>query len=75
MRFVTPPIFCAREGSWCLPTETVYGAAGLLTDPKALTRLKALRGSDEGKPFTIHLANREDASNYLSPTERIRQAA
>ncbi len=57
-----------REGKVVvLPTETVYGAAGLLTDPKALTRLKALRGSDEGKPFTIHLANREDAAKYLSP--------
>ena len=35
-----------------LPTETVYGAAGLLGNDKALSRLKSIRGSaDSGKPF------------------------
>ena len=51
-----------------LPTETVYGAAGLLADPEALKRLKSIRGTETDTPFTIHLANAEDASSYLSDT-------
>ncbi len=51
-----------------LPTETVYGAAGLLTHPGARKRLAELRG-DEGasQPFTIHLAARDEAKRYLGP--------
>lgn len=48
-----------------LPTETVYGAAGRLDQPQAVARLKAIRGGESGKPFTIHLAHRDDAKNYL----------
>src|SRR2546421_8384509 len=49
-----------------LPTETVYGAAGVLGNDKALARLKSIRGnSDAAKPFTIHLAHREQAARYL----------
>ena len=47
-----------------LPTETVYGAAGLLGDEASLRRLTELRG-ESGKPFTIHLARRDDARRYL----------
>ncbi|HEX8523326.1 MAG TPA: Sua5/YciO/YrdC/YwlC family protein [Tepidisphaeraceae bacterium] len=47
-----------------LPTETVYGAAGLVTSANALSRLNAIRGSD-GKPFTIHVASREHAAHYI----------
>src|SRR5262249_25947996 len=50
-----------------LPTETVYGAAGLLTDAGALSRLKQIRGEGDGAPLTIHLAHCEDASRYLGP--------
>ena len=51
-----------------LPTETVYGAAGVLGNDKSAARLKAIRGSgggNNGKPFTIHLARREQAMRYL----------
>ena len=51
-----------------LPTETVYGAAGLLANDKAQARLKDIRaasGSKDNKPFTIHLAHREQAMRYL----------
>jgi protein-tyrosine phosphatase len=50
-----------------LPTETVYGAAGVLTQEAARKRLADLRGGNGGggKPFTIHLAHREDAQRYL----------
>jgi protein-tyrosine phosphatase len=49
-----------------LPTETVYGAAGVLTNEAARQRLAALRGgAADGKPYTIHLARVSDASRYL----------
>ncbi len=48
-----------------LPTETVYGAAGLLTHEGARARLTALRGGDASRPFTIHLARPEDAFAYV----------
>lgn len=48
-----------------LPTETVYGAAGLLSHDGARRRLEKLRGSTPGKPFTIHLARADDARHYL----------
>ena len=47
-----------------LPTETVYGAAGLLTIEAARRRLSDLRG-ESGKPFTIHAARRDDARPFL----------
>ena len=50
-----------------LPTETVYGAAALLTQPKSLQRLSELRGQKENRPFTIHLARPHDAERYLAP--------
>jgi L-threonylcarbamoyladenylate synthase len=51
-----------------LPTETVYGAAGVLTHETARRRLSDLRGGSaagDGKPFTIHLARVDDARRYL----------
>jgi L-threonylcarbamoyladenylate synthase len=48
-----------------LPTETVYGAAGSLTQPAAVQRLKALRPGTDGKPLTVHLADRKDAEKFI----------
>ncbi len=48
-----------------LPTETVYGAAALLTNPQARQRLQSLRGGESDTPLTIHLAKRDDAAKYL----------
>lgn len=48
-----------------LPTETVYGAAGLLTHEGARRRLSELRGGTQGSPFTLHLARAQDALQYL----------
>lgn len=47
-----------------LPTETVYGAAGVVSNDTAIDRLHAIRGKSS-KPFTIHLARREQAMRYL----------
>lgn len=56
-----------------LPTETVYGAAGLLTHPEARSRLRALRSGDGASPFTIHLAQPADAYRYLDPVDEYRE--
>jgi L-threonylcarbamoyladenylate synthase len=48
-----------------LPTETVYGAAGLLNSETARKKLIALRGGDASRPWTIHLAHADDAFAYL----------
>ncbi len=54
-----------------LPTETVYGAAGRLDQSQAVARLKAIRGGDSRKPFTIHLAHRDDAKQFLGEVGEI----
>jgi tRNA A37 threonylcarbamoyladenosine synthetase subunit TsaC/SUA5/YrdC len=54
----------ASGGIVVLPTETIYGAAGLLDRADARGRLSALRANSSG-PFTIHLARAEDAHGYL----------
>ncbi len=51
-----------------VPTETVYGFAGVLTHPDARAALGALRKSPAGKPFTVHLAEPKDAEQYLPIT-------
>src|SRR4051812_26082275 len=60
-----------------LPTETVYGAAGVLTNPAARRRLAALRGDpapdQPAKPFTIHLARRDDAFQYMGAVSELGQ--
>ncbi|HEY1922895.1 MAG TPA: Sua5/YciO/YrdC/YwlC family protein [Tepidisphaeraceae bacterium] len=48
-----------------LPTETVYGVAGVLSDPQAHATLVELRHSSAARSFTVHLARAEDALQYL----------
>ena len=57
----------SRGGVVVLPTETVYGAAGLLSNAAARERLRNLRGAADGKPLTVHLAHREQAFEFLGP--------
>jgi protein-tyrosine phosphatase len=54
-----------QGGIVVLPTETVYGAAGLLTRDPARQRLRELRGDNGGRPFTVHLADPSDAIQYI----------
>jgi protein-tyrosine phosphatase len=65
-----------REGGLVvIPTETVYGAAGLLGKPTALKRLRELRhngqtgsgSTQDEQPFTVHLSNPDDAVQFLGP--------
>lgn len=48
-----------------LPTETVYGVAGVLTNADARAGLSRLRGSTATKPITLHIARPADAMEYL----------
>ncbi|HEY8750862.1 MAG TPA: Sua5/YciO/YrdC/YwlC family protein [Tepidisphaeraceae bacterium] len=48
-----------------LPTETVYGAAGLVNRPESRKRLRALRGDSAPGTLTIHVAHPTDAFEYL----------
>jgi tRNA A37 threonylcarbamoyladenosine synthetase subunit TsaC/SUA5/YrdC len=48
-----------------LPTETIYGAAGVLGNDKAISRLKAIRGSageESRSPSTSPVASRRCAT-------------
>jgi L-threonylcarbamoyladenylate synthase len=48
-----------------LPTETVYGVAGLLTHPDAREALHDLRQTMITHNFTVHVARPQDAMQYL----------
>lgn len=50
-----------------LPTESVYGAAGLLSHAQSRQRLSALRGdaSPPARPFTLHLANPAEVVKFI----------
>jgi protein-tyrosine phosphatase len=63
-----------REGGIVVvPTETVYGAAGLINNKSARERLGALRGGDASRPFTLHLAEPKDAYAYLGEVSEFGQ--
>src|SRR5580704_10890291 len=50
-----------------LPTETVYGVAGVLTNSDARAALSHLRGATATKPITLHIARPADAMEFLGP--------
>lgn len=54
-----------------LPTETVYGAAGLLTNPDGLRALRAMRERESPQPFTVHLPVAEAADRYLGEVSEL----
>jgi protein-tyrosine phosphatase len=47
------------------PTETVYGVGVRADLPDAVARLRALKGRNNGKPFTLHIGRRNDAELYV----------
>ena len=55
-----------------LPTETVYGVAARIDRAEPLDRLKALRG-ESAKPWTMHLADPQQAWDYLGPATDLHQ--
>jgi L-threonylcarbamoyladenylate synthase len=63
-----------REGGIVvLPTETVYGAASVLTHPAGSARLRGIEPAIRNQPLVLHLARREDAAKYLGPVSELGQ--
>jgi protein-tyrosine phosphatase len=55
----------AGGGIVVIPTETVYGAAGLLQIESARRRLGGIRGEISQRPFTVHVATARDAEPFV----------
>lgn len=54
---------CIKDGGICvLPTDTVYGFSGIV--PHSQSRIYAIKGRDEGKPFIQLLAKPKDIYRY-----------
>lgn len=54
-----------RDGALVVfPTETVYGVGANAADPDAMRRLRALKGGQAHRPFTVHIPSRSDAQRY-----------
>lgn len=53
-----------RGGVVAFPTETVYGVGARADLPAAMVRLRRLKSRTDGKPFTVHLAQRGDIEQY-----------
>jgi tRNA threonylcarbamoyl adenosine modification protein (Sua5/YciO/YrdC/YwlC family) len=47
------------------PTETVYGIGANAFDPLSIKRLSVLKGRQEGKSYTLHIANPEDLRSFV----------
>ncbi len=61
----------AGGGIVVLPTETVYGAAGVLSQQQGSARLRSLRGNSENKPFTTHLSDPQEALKFIGPVSAL----
>ncbi|MBU3958858.1 MAG: threonylcarbamoyl-AMP synthase, partial [Candidatus Omnitrophica bacterium] len=54
-----------REGGLVvIPTETVYGIAANMLDRKAIQRLYTVKQRPQDKPFSLHIASKEDVEQY-----------
>lgn len=47
------------------PTETVYGVGARADRPRAMERLRKLKERTDGKPFTVHIADRDRVYDYV----------
>ncbi len=48
-----------------IPTETVYGLAAALSQPKAITEIFALKGRPANNPLIVHLADATAVKGYV----------
>ncbi len=53
------------------PTETVYGVGASAASAEAVARLHDVKGRPQGKPFTVHVADPDDAEAYVHNMPRI----
>ncbi|UCE61545.1 MAG: threonylcarbamoyl-AMP synthase [Phycisphaerales bacterium] len=56
----------SRGGLVAFPTETVYGVAARVDHPEALDRLRFIKERPRDKAFTVHIASRDDADQFVS---------
>ncbi|MDP1852940.1 MAG: L-threonylcarbamoyladenylate synthase [Candidatus Omnitrophota bacterium] len=54
----------ANGGLVAFPTETVYGLGANMRDEKALARLYEVKKRPQDKPFSIHIARKEEIENF-----------
>jgi L-threonylcarbamoyladenylate synthase len=59
-----------QRGIVAMPTETVYGLAGLADDDAALAAIFAAKGRPADNPLIVHVASLEQARLLWLPTER-----
>lgn len=63
----------ASGGLVAFPTETVYGVGANAGDAAAVERLCALKERPEGKPFSVHIADRAELCGLVDPVPVIAQ--
>jgi protein-tyrosine phosphatase len=52
-------------GLVAFPTETVYGVAARADQPTAMARLREVKQRSAEKAFTVHIASREEAADFV----------
>jgi tRNA threonylcarbamoyl adenosine modification protein (Sua5/YciO/YrdC/YwlC family) len=58
-----------------LPTETVYGAAALLTNPRSVSRLRQAFEPPDARPLVVHLPNAAAAAAFTGPLAAVGRRA
>lgn len=57
-------LILANGGLVAFPTETVYGLGANMRDEKAVARLYEVKKRPEDKPFSVHIARKEEIENF-----------
>jgi len=65
------PIFEAAEvlragGLVIIPTETVYGIAANMLNPRTMDKLYEIKQRPKDKPFTVHISNKSQVYDFAS---------
>ena len=65
------PIFEAAEvlragGLVIIPTETVYGIAANMLNPRTMDKLYEVKQRPKDKPFTVHISNKSQVYDFAS---------
>lgn len=56
-----------NDGLVALPTETVYGLAGSIASPEAISKIFEVKSRPHNHPLIVHIADLEDAETYAEP--------
>ncbi|GMV98543.1 MAG: hypothetical protein AMXMBFR83_28930 [Phycisphaerae bacterium] len=66
MEAVREAALCLADGGVVVfPTETVYGVGADASNPRALKRLREVKGRNESKPFTVHVGSRQAVERFV----------